>query len=133
MEGIELNGTDQESRKELSSGLVALAESGFGVVLILMTLRLTPNLDGFLLPVFVFYIVILLYVGIRAVLSETPQWSKNAKRLNGIGTTVMFAETAIGAITDNLGLGVLTIVSGMILTLVSTLHPNSRIRKTTSM
>ena len=128
-----MNGTDQGSNKELSSGLVALAESGFGVVLILMTLRLTLNLDGLLLPVFVFWIVILLYVGIQAVLSETPEWSKNATRLNGIGAIVMFAGCAIGVGTNNPVLGVLMILSGLILTLVATLHPSSRIRKTTSM
>ena len=129
-----MNKNNQESSKELSSGLIAIALSGFGIILLLMTLALhirTQELKDLTFLVFGLFFIFWIYFGYKAVVSETPKWSENAKRLNGIGSAVMLAGGGIGINSVYLELGILMILAGLILILTAALYPSSRVRENT--
>ncbi|MFW9788582.1 MAG: hypothetical protein ACFFE2_10035 [Candidatus Thorarchaeota archaeon] len=126
---------NQESDKELSTELVALAELFIGILLLLMVLAInirTSELKDLTMLVFGLFFAFLIFFGYNAITSETPEWSANAKRLNGIGSTLLLSGIWIGFNSTSFELGILVMLVGLILILIATLHPNARIRKTTT-
>lgn len=91
----------------------------------------TEELKNLAMIAFGLFFVFLIYFGCKAVQSETPKWSTNAMRLNGIGSTLLLAGGSIGFSSTNFDLGILIMLVGLILILFATLHPDARIRKTT--
>ena len=128
-----MKGNNQESDKELSTELIALAELIIGILLLLMVLSInirTSELRDLTMLVFGLLFVFLIFFGYKAIPSETPEWSVNAKRLNGIGSTLLLAGIWIGFNPTSFELGILVMLVGLILILIATLHPDARIRKT---
>ncbi len=126
---------NQESDKELSTELVALAELFVGILLLLMVSTINiriSELKDLTILVFGLFFVFLIYFGYRAIPSETPEWSSSAKRLNGIGSILFLIGAWFGFNSTSFELGFLIILVGLILILIATLHPDSRIRKTTT-
>lgn len=128
-----MKGNNQESNKELSTELVALFELYISILLLLMVSAInirTSELRDLTILVSGLFFVFLIYFGYKVILSETPVWSVNAKRLYGIGSTLFLIGGSIGFSSTNFEVGVLMILVGLILILIATLHPDARIRKT---
>ncbi|MFW9832621.1 MAG: hypothetical protein ACFFEK_01370 [Candidatus Thorarchaeota archaeon] len=121
---------EHESDKKLSSVIVALALSGFGVLPILVILMhdfAIQALRDIILILFGMYLVVWIYFGGQAVVSKTPEWSTNAKRLEGIGFASTFIGFMIASTSADPILAILLILTGTTLTLIAVLHPSSRL------
>ncbi len=141
MEGTRLNMTNQDSGKALSPGVVALAFSGVGLASVFWILGFTMDLGVLPLLAFSFWSVVLLCVAIRTLRCmwrlgpETPEWSKNDRRMTVLGYGAWGGGGAFMVlITDPLlpPLGMLMVFSGIALVLIPELHPKKRTKKTTS-
>lgn len=120
-----------ESNNILPSWLIALTMSGFGVIAIIVVLAINSEIAEMktlvLVTLFTF-VIILIYFVCRAVPSETPEWSTNAKRAESIGSILLFSGIIIGANPTYQFLGISIIILGTILNIITFLYPNSRIR-----
>jgi hypothetical protein len=132
--GTRLNVTNQDSGKTLSPGVIALVGSGAGLASIFLILDFAMDLGVLPLLAFSVWFVIVLYVTIRIIRRmrrlepDTPEWSKNERRLGVLGATT----AGMGYFTSFLlFLGVLMYFSGLVLLIISDFHPKKRIRMTT--
>jgi len=136
-----LDGTSQDSGKALSPGVVILSVSGLGLASVFWILGFTMDLGVLPLLAISVWFVVLLCMAIRTLRCmwrfgpETPEWSKNDRRLELLGYGAWGGGGAIlGVITDPLlrPLGMLMFFSGIALMLIPELHPKKRTKKTTS-
>ena len=130
IEGYKLIERDSEPEPVLSPKLLALAESGFGVIGIFLILSFsigTREMINLTIIVMGLFCVIWFYFAIMAIMSPSIERSSDVQSVNAFGFLLMVLGTMLPAITNPI-LGIIVILVGIMLILVSIFHPSSQIK-----
>jgi len=130
IEGYKLIERDSEPERVLSPKLLALAESGFGVIGLFLILSFTIgthemiNLTIIVMGVFC---VIWFYFAFMALTSPSIERSSDVQSVNAFGLMLTVLGIMLPAITSPI-LGIMVILVGIMLILVSVFHPSNQIK-----
>ncbi|MFW9850934.1 MAG: hypothetical protein ACFFF4_17540 [Candidatus Thorarchaeota archaeon] len=116
------------SKIKMTPKLVAIVEFDIGVILLIviasdMTSSLFENV--LFIAVLGISLVIGIYCGCAAIMNPTLEWTSTAKRLNSIGASLMLLGFPVSNYFQGLTFGFGVTLTGIILTLISTLHPSA--------
>ncbi len=121
---------ERDSEPVLSPKLLALAESGFGVIGIFLILSFsigTPEMINLTIIVMGLFFVIWFYFAIMALTSPSIERSSNVESVNAFGLFLTVLGTMLPTITNPI-LGIIVILVGIMLILASLFHPSSQIK-----